>query len=64
LHKEADGAAFVHLFVNMREDHADAVTGLSSFAAYQAKLRDRCVAPPEATRLSLELVDSYGLPLR
>jgi hypothetical protein len=63
-YKEADGAAFVHLFVNLREDDAEAVTGLASFATYQAKLRDRWVAPPEATRLSLELLDSYGLASR
>lgn len=60
-YKEADGATFVHLFVNLREDSADLLTGLASFASYQAKLAERWVAPPVVNRLSLDLVDSYGL---
>ena len=59
-YKEADGTTFVHLFANLREDDAEAVTGLPSFASYQAKLLDRCLTTPEATRLSLQLLDSYG----
>jgi len=60
-YKEADGATFVHLFANLREDDAEAVTGLPSFASYQANLRERCLTAPDVTRLSLQLLDSYGM---
>lgn len=56
-----NGDDFVHLFVNLRDDSSDAVTELASFKAYQAGLLDRCVTPPQPTRLSLEHLDSYGL---
>jgi hypothetical protein len=56
------GDEFIHLFLNLREDNSDAVTGLASFDAYQADLAARCTTPPQPVRLSVELVDSYGLP--
>lgn len=37
------------------------MTELPSFKAFGKAILERCVAPPEQTRLSLELVDSYGL---
>jgi hypothetical protein len=55
-----DGDEFLHLFVNLKEDSSDAVTGLTSFDVYQEKIRDRCIAPPEPMRVVMELVDSYG----
>jgi len=56
-----EGTEFVHLFVNARDDDADALTGLPAFKAYLANILDRCEAPPEQTRLSLTLLESYGL---
>jgi quinol monooxygenase YgiN len=52
---------FVHLFVNAREDNAEALTSLPAFKAYTANIQDRCEAPPEQTRLSVTLLESYGL---
>ncbi len=56
--KEAD---FVHLFVNLRSDDSEAVTGLPSFKAYSKDIASRCAGPIEQIRLGLELVNSYGL---
>jgi hypothetical protein len=61
LFRSPDGVTFVHLFVNFAEDDSAAITELPSFKAYQAGVLDRCVAPPQATRFGLNLVDSYGL---
>jgi hypothetical protein len=58
-YKEADGVSYAHLFANRREDSSDAVTGLASFAAYQASLLDRCAEPPKAIRLGVEVIDSF-----
>jgi hypothetical protein len=63
-YKEADGATFAHLFANLYEDSSEAITGLSSFASYQANLKERCLTPPDVTRLSVELLDSYGMTPR
>lgn len=52
---------FVHLFINAREDDSTPVTELSSFKAYVKDIAERCEAPPEQTRLSLRLLESYGL---
>jgi hypothetical protein len=54
-------AAFVHLFVNLRTDDSDAVTGLPSFKVYSKDVAGRCAGPIEQIRLGLELVDSYGM---
>lgn len=61
LFKEADGVSFVHVFINLSEDTSDPVTELPAFKAFGKTILDRCVAPPEQTRMSLNLVDSYGL---
>jgi hypothetical protein len=54
-------ADFVHLFINLRADDSEAVTGLPSFKAYSKDVALRCAGPIEQIRLGLELVDSYGL---
>jgi quinol monooxygenase YgiN len=58
-----NGSHFVHLFVNTRDDDAAMLTELASFKAYTDSINSRCEAPPEQTRLSLDLLESYGLPL-
>jgi len=62
LYKEPDGASYVHLFANLRDDSSEAVTGLPSFVTYQANIGERCSTPPSATRLGLHMLDGYGLP--
>ena len=61
LFKEPDGVSFVHVFINLKDDSSDAVTELPTFKAFGKAITERCVAPPVQTRLSVELVDSYGL---
>lgn len=56
-----DGAEFVHLFVNTEADDSSAVTELPSFKIYAKDVVERCEAPPEPMRLSLRLLQSYGL---
>lgn len=56
-----DGAEFVHLFVNTEADDSSAVTELPSFKIYAKDVVERCEAPPEPMRLSLRLLESYGL---
>ena len=56
-----DGNEFVHLFVNTKDDDSASVTELPSFKAYTEGILARCEAPPEQTRLRLNLLDSYGL---
>ena len=56
-----DGLDFVHLFVNAEADDSNAVTELASFKAFTSDINARCEAPPETTRLALNLVESYGL---
>lgn len=56
-----DGVNFVHLFVNAREDDSSPLTELPSFKAYAKGIVGRCEAPPEQTRLSVRLLESYGL---
>jgi hypothetical protein len=55
-----NGAEFLHLFVNTRDDSSDPVTELPSFKRFQKDIQSRCVEPPQATRVSFGLVDSYG----
>jgi hypothetical protein len=55
------GDEFIHLFVNLAADNSDAVTETSSFHTYQSDLANRCAIPPQAVRLSVELIDSYGI---
>ena len=56
-----DGATFVHLFVNVETDDSIALTELSSFKAFSKNVEERCEAPPEVIRLSLHLLEAYGL---
>ena len=56
-----DGLEYVHLFVNTAADDSDALTDLPSFKAYAKDVTARCEAPPQVTRLSLRLLESYGL---
>jgi hypothetical protein len=56
-----DGDDFVHLFINAQADESSALTELPSFKAYAKDVAERCVAPPEPMRLSLRLLESYGL---
>lgn len=58
------GDEFTHLFVNLAGDGSDAVTETPAFHAFQADMIERCVVPPQQTRLSVELVDSYGFAQR
>ncbi len=55
-----DGVDFVHLFVNLREDDSDALTELPTFKAFSKDIGERSEAPPEITRLRLNLLASYG----
>ena len=55
-----DGNEFVHVFLNLKEDESAAVTELPAFKAFQDGMADRCEVPPQATRLAVQLVDSYG----
>jgi hypothetical protein len=57
-----NGLEFLHLFVNLKDDDSSAVTELPTFKAFGRDISERCEAPPEQTRLSLELVDCYGFP--
>ncbi|MDQ0466377.1 quinol monooxygenase YgiN [Caulobacter ginsengisoli] len=57
-----DGVDFLHLFINTAEDDSAAITELPSFKAFSEGIAARCEAPPEATRMGLTLVESYGLP--
>ncbi len=61
LFKEPDGISFVHVFINLVDDSSDAVTELPTFKAFEKSIRERCTTPPAPTRVSAELVDSYGL---
>ena len=57
-----DGDDFLHLFINTAEDDSAAITELPTFKAFSQGIADRCVTPPDATRMGLTLVESYGLP--
>ena len=56
-----DGVDFVHLFVNLSEDDSGVLIDLPTFQAFAKDVNDRSEAPPEATRLSVKLLASYGL---
>jgi hypothetical protein len=60
LFKGSDGVTFVHLFVNLAADDADALTELPAFKTYQTEITDRCETKPEVVRLGLDLLDAYG----
>jgi hypothetical protein len=56
-----NGEDFVHLFINTQADDSSPVTELPSFKAYAKDVVERCEAPPEPLRLSVRLLESYGL---
>ena len=55
-----NGNEFLHLFLNLEHDDADALTELPSFKAFSADGPARWIAPPEIIRTGMNLVDSYG----
>ena len=55
-----DGNEFVHVFLNLKDDDAAVVTELPAFKAFQQGIDERCEQQPQATRLRLQLIDSYG----
>ena len=57
-----DGLDFVHLFINVEDDAAEGLTELAAFKAYVADIASRCQAPPQVTRIDMNLLESYGLP--
>jgi len=57
-----DGLEFVHLFVNLKDDDSSPVTELPTFKTYVRDIVERCVEPPVSTRLTLQVLDSYGFP--
>jgi hypothetical protein len=54
------GDEFVHVFINFDADESEPVTGLPSFKAFEHDAISRWLAPPVATRLSVDVVESYG----
>ena len=56
--KDAD---FVHVLVNSRADSSEELTSLPSFKAYASGVEGRSVGEIEPIRLSLDLIESYGL---
>jgi hypothetical protein len=57
-----NGADFVHLFVNVRDDSAEALTELPAFKGFVKDITARCAAPVDVTRLTADLLESYGFP--
>ena len=53
-----DGVSFIHLVSHEAADGSNALTGLASFKAFVAGIRDRCEEPPVTVELSE--VGSYG----
>jgi len=48
------------VFINFDADESEPVTGLPSFKAFETDAVSRWLAPPVATRLSVNVVESYG----
>ena len=55
-----DGNEFIHVFLNLNEDESAPVTELPTFKTFERGVVERCEVPPKATRLAVQLVDSYG----
>jgi len=55
-----DGNEFVHVFLNLKEDESAPVTAMPAFKAFEQGIAERCEVPPKATRLTVQLIDSYG----
>lgn len=56
-----NGREFTHLFVNAARDDASELTELESFQAHAKDIGERCEAPPEQNRYSLQMLESYGV---
>lgn len=54
-----DGVSFVHIASIETDDGTNPLLGLSAFAAFTAKIRDRCASPP--VTVDLHEVGSYRL---
>jgi hypothetical protein len=59
-----NGNEFVHVFINVANDDASMLVDLPSFQRYSKAIAERCEVPPQSTRFTLQLLDSYGLPSR
>jgi hypothetical protein len=55
-----DGNDFTHVFLNLKADESAAVTELPAFKTFQKDIAERCVVPPQVTRLAAQLVDCFG----
>lgn len=55
-----DGNDFIHVFLNLKADEGAPVTELPAFKTFTKDIAERCVVPPQATRLAAHLVDSFG----
>ncbi|MFB9978484.1 hypothetical protein ACFSQQ_18130 [Mesorhizobium kowhaii] len=56
--RSGDGT-FVHLVETETEGHADLITGLAAFEAFQSGIRDRCIEPPH--REVMTVVGNYRM---
>ena len=56
-----DGLDFVHVLINTQADDSSPVTELASFKVFSKDASERCEAPPDVTRLSLNMIEAYGL---
>jgi hypothetical protein len=56
-----DGLDFVHVFINAKADDSNPLTDLPAFKAYAKDVISRCQEPPAQNRMSMRLLDSYGL---
>ncbi|PZV35366.1 hypothetical protein [Mesorhizobium kowhaii] len=56
--RSGDGT-FVHLVETETDVHADLITGLAAFEAFQSGIRDRCIEPPH--REVMTVVGNYRM---
>jgi hypothetical protein len=57
VYRHADGVTFVHM-ATVTTAEKDWINALPSFEAFQARLKERCVAPPVVSELNS--LESYG----
>ncbi|ESY75956.1 hypothetical protein NKJ90_20225 [Mesorhizobium sp. M0051] len=55
----SDDRTFVHLVETETEAHADIITGLAAFEAFQIGIRDRCIERPHSEEMTV--VGSYRM---
>jgi hypothetical protein len=55
----ASDGTFVHLVETETDAHADIITGLAAFQAFQDGFRERCSEPPQ--RDEIAVVGSYRM---